>query len=53
VFNKGTPHGLKVCMLLGGQTEPISMAGDKLEWKKAQKNAKKNIISETMNRIMP
>jgi len=28
-------------------------AGDKLEWKKAQKKAKKNITSETINKIIP
>jgi hypothetical protein len=38
---------------VGGQAEPISIAGDKLEWKKAQKKAKKNITSETINRIIP
>jgi hypothetical protein len=26
---------------------------DNLEWKKAQKKAKKNIISETINKIIP
>jgi hypothetical protein len=31
VFNKGTPHGSKGLMLVGGHTEPISIAGDKLE----------------------
>jgi len=31
VLSKGTPHGLNGFMLFGGQTEPISMAGDKLE----------------------
>ena len=37
----------------GGQIEPISIEGAKLEWKKAQKKAKKNIISETINKIIP
>jgi hypothetical protein len=32
---------------------PMAMEGDKLTWKKAQKNAKKNIISETIKRIIP
>jgi len=31
VFRSGTPHGLKALMLVGGHTEPISIAGDKLE----------------------
>lgn len=53
VFSNGTPQGLKAFISLGGQTEPISMAGDKLEWKNAQKNARKNITSETINKIIP
>jgi hypothetical protein len=32
---------------------PISMFGDKLEWKKAQKNEKKNITSEIINKTTP
>jgi hypothetical protein len=40
-------------MLTGGHTEPISIVGDKLEWKKAQKKAKKNITSEIIKRIIP
>jgi hypothetical protein len=31
VLSKGTPQGLKGLMLLGGRTEPVSIAGDKLE----------------------
>jgi len=31
VFNKGTPQGSKGIISTGGQTEPISIAGDKLE----------------------
>jgi hypothetical protein len=38
---------------LGGHTHPISIVGFKLEWKKAQKKAKKNITSEIMNKIIP
>jgi hypothetical protein len=37
----------------GGQILPISIVGAKAAEKKAQKNAKKNIISETINRIIP
>lgn len=40
-------------MLVGGQIEPISIAGDKLEWKKAQKKAAKNITSVVINKIIP
>lgn len=53
VFNKGTPQGLKGIIERGGQTKPISKVGDKLEWKKAQKKARKNMISETIKRIIP
>lgn len=53
VFNNGTPHGLNGIILAGGQTKPISIEGDRLEWKNAQKNAKKNITSESINSIIP
>ncbi len=32
---------------------PNSIPGERAEWKKAQKNEKKNIISETINKITP
>jgi len=38
---------------IGGQQEPNSIAGARLLWKKAQKKEKKNIISETINKIIP
>jgi hypothetical protein len=53
VFNNGTSQGLKGCIACGGQIEPISIVGAKLEWKKAQKNAKKNITSDTINNNIP
>ena len=53
VLSKGTPHGSNGLILVGGQIEPISIAGERLEWKKAQKKAKENITSETINRIIP
>jgi hypothetical protein len=53
VFNSGIALASKASIFFGGQMFPISMAGDKLAAKKAQKNAKKNITSETMNKIMP
>ena len=53
VFNKGTSHGLKVSIPNGGQIPPISIAGDVLEWKNAQKKAKKNIISDTIKSAIP
>lgn len=39
VFSNGTPQGSKGFILIGGQTEPISTVGDKLEWKNAQKKS--------------
>lgn len=53
VFNKGNTHGLIVWIPNGGQTAPIQIAGEILEWKKAQKNPKKNIISDTINKTKP
>ena len=38
---------------MGGQVDPNSVVGDKLEWKKAQNNDTENRISETINRIIP
>jgi hypothetical protein len=49
----GISKALNVCIPFGGQILPISIVGVKLEAKKAQKKAKKNIISETMNKIIP
>jgi hypothetical protein len=40
-------------MPTGGHIDPISIVGAKLEWKKAQKKEKKNIISEIINKIIP
>jgi len=53
VFNRGTSKALNTSIPLGGQILPISIVGAKLAAKKAQKKAKKNITSETINRIMP
>jgi hypothetical protein len=44
---------LKVTIPLGGQILPISIVGVKLEAKNAQKKAKKNMTSETINKIIP
>jgi hypothetical protein len=41
VFNKGTSQGLKISIPSGGQTPPIPISGAILEWKNAQKKAKK------------
>lgn len=53
VFKKGNSNGAISSNPLGGHKQPILTAGDKLEWKKAQKNPKKNIISDTINNIIP
>jgi len=53
VLVKGIPEVWIVWTASGGHTPPKLKAGDKLEWKKAQKSAKKNIISETINKIIP
>src|SRR4051794_10774413 len=53
VFKNGNSNGFKTSIPLGGQTQPIATAGERLEWKKAQKKPTKNIISETIKRITP
>lgn len=53
VLSKGIWKGLKAKISLGGHDMPISCVGVRLLWKKAQKNLKKNRISETINKIMP
>lgn len=53
VFKKGKPQGFKTVIPYGGQIAPIAIDGIKLEWKKAQKNAKKNIISDKINKSIP
>jgi hypothetical protein len=53
VFNKGTSIGSKHSIPFGGQIEPISIVGAKAAAKNAQKKAKKNIISETINNNIP
>jgi hypothetical protein len=44
---------LKTVIPFGGQIAPISTTGIKAAAKKAQKNAKKNITSDKMNKIIP
>lgn len=53
VFNKGTWKGLKGIIPVGGHVAPNSIAGERLLWKKAQKNETKKNTSETINRIIP
>jgi len=53
VLRRGIAKGFKGYTPVGGQAHPNSGVGARLLWKKAQKKAKKNRISEVMNRIMP
>ena len=53
VFNDGISQGLNVRMPLGGHEAPISIEGETLLWKNAQKKAKKNKTSEIINKIIP
>lgn len=53
VFSSGTEKGFRGWIPVGGQLQPNSGVGAKLLWKKAQKNAKKNITSDVINRIIP
>ena len=49
VFNKGTWKGLNTLIPNGGQTDPTSILGDNLLWKKAQNKLKNSIISDNKN----
>lgn len=53
VLRRGTLKGLMGVTPVGGQVHPSSGVGASLLWKKAQKNAKKNSTSDTINRTMP
>jgi hypothetical protein len=53
VLNNGNPQGFTTSIPTGGHTPPIQIEGERLEWKNAQKNAKKNIISETIKSNIP
>jgi hypothetical protein len=53
VFVNGIVYVFKILIALGGQTLPILKTGAILEWKKPQKKAKKNIISDIINKTMP
>jgi ABC-type iron transport system FetAB permease component len=52
VFKSGIALGSNASIPFGGQILPNSIVGAKLAAKKAQKKAKKNITSETMNKII-
>lgn len=53
VFSSGTENGFNICIPLGGQRAPSSMAGAKLLWKNAQKKDIKKHISDTIKSIIP
>jgi hypothetical protein len=53
VFSKGKPKASTTLIPYGGHTAPTHIEGDKLKWKKAKKNAKKNITSEAINNSIP
>jgi hypothetical protein len=53
VFNNGISIGSNTLIPFGGQIEPISITGANAAAKNAQKKAKKNITSDTMNKIIP
>lgn len=53
VFNRGISNGLNGIIFIGGQIDPISILGDNIEWKNAQKKDMKKKISEIINRIIP
>src|SRR3954447_19498646 len=55
VLSSGKPHGFNTSMPLGGHTPPTdgTADGNKDESKNAQNQARKNITSEAMNRIIP
>lgn len=53
VFRRGTWIALKGLIPEGGHNNPISIVGERLLWKNAQKKEKKNRTSEVIKRIMP
>lgn len=53
VFSKGSSKGLIASIPNGGHIAPNSTVGDNALWKKAQKIARKNNPSDTMNKATP
>jgi len=53
VLSKGNSKGLMASIPIGGHWAPNSTVGDKALWKKAQKIAKKNNASDTINKATP
>ena len=52
VLRRGIEKGLIGSTNIGGQEVPVSIDGARALWKKAQKNAKKNITSDEINNNM-
>jgi hypothetical protein len=53
VLSNGILIGLNVMILFGGHCAPISIVGDNLLWKNAQKKEEKNKISDKINNNIP
>jgi hypothetical protein len=53
VFNKGNSKGFIESIPIGGHLAPNSIVGDNALWKNAQKIAKKNKASDTINKATP
>jgi hypothetical protein len=53
VFSRGISQGFLTSIPFGGHTAPIAGVGFRLAWKNAQKKAKKSLISDTINSILP
>lgn len=53
VFNNGILKGSKIWIPVGGQINPNSKVGDKLEWKNPQKKEIKKKISDVINKSIP
>ena len=53
VLSKGNSKGLMASIPIGGHWAPNSIVGDKALWKNAQKIAKKNKASDTINKATP
>lgn len=53
MLRRGTENGFSGSIPGGGHVQEICGVGARLLWKNLQKNAKKNIISDKIKRIIP
>ena len=53
MFSKGNSKGSIACIPEGGHWIPNSIVGDKELWKNVQKIARKNNVSEIINKAIP